>query len=300
MTNNLIQSKEPALGQKQRGKKYYARLISRKILNYLGLIIVSCFFLFPFFFMFFKAMMGNQESIGVPVVHFFPEKLQLTYFKKALDADMFLWLKNTVIVVVCNCIFVPLMSSLCAYGFSRLKFKTRDFWFYATLATMMLPGSVTQVPLYSLFHSLSLLGSIRALIIPNIFGGGAMNIFLIRQFMRSIPSALDEAATIDGASRLRIFWSIIFPSCTPIIIYVMINQFLGSWNDFSSPLIFANAEESYTLALGIYMRYMSTIENPFSNVKMAAGVLMCIPPVIVFLFMQKQLINGVITTGLKG
>lgn len=177
MTNNLIQSKESALGQKQRGKKYYARLISRKILNYLGLIIVSCFFLFPFFFMFFKAMMGNQESIGVPVVHFFPEKLQLTYFKKALDDDMFLWLKNTVIVVVCNCISVPLMSSLCAYGFSRLKFKTRDFWFYATLATMMLPGSVTQVPLYSLFHSLNLLGSIRALIIPNIFGGGAMNIF---------------------------------------------------------------------------------------------------------------------------
>ena len=118
--------------------------------------------------------------------------------------------------------------------------------------------------------------------------------------MRSIPSALDEAATIDGASRLRIFWSIIFPACTPIIIYVMINQFLGSWNDFSSPLIFANAEESYTLALGIYMRYMSTIENPFSNVKMAAGVLMCIPPILVFLFMQKQLINGVVTTGLKG
>lgn len=86
----------------------------------------------------------------------------------------------------------------------------------------------------------------------------------------------------------------------PILIYTMINAFLGSWNDFSSPLIYANSEDSYTLALGIYNRFMSTVENPFSNVKMASGVLMCIPPVIVFLCMQKQLINGVVTSGLKG
>lgn len=300
MMNNLLQTQSQTRRLGNHKKSYSARRIILKVVNYLALIAVSCFFLFPFFFMFFKAVMEDYESIGVPVVRFFPTIWQWDSFKAALDSDMWLWIKNTVIVVVCNCIFVPLMSSLCAYGFSRLKFKTRDFWFYATLATMMLPGSVTQVPLYALFHSLNLLGSIRALIIPNIFGGGAMNIFLIRQFMRSIPSALDEAATIDGASKLRIFASIIFPACMPIIIYVVITQFLGSWNDFSSPLIFANKENSYTLALGIYMRYVATNDNPFSNVKMASGVIMCIPPIIVFLFMQKRLINGVVTTGLKG
>lgn len=295
---NIIVSNDSAVNKMK--KEVLARRIAGKTVNYLGLIIVSLFFLFPFFFMLFKAMMGNQESIGVPEVHFFPTEWHFEYFAKALDADMLLWFKNTLIVVICNCISVPLMSALCAFGFSRLKFKTRDFWFYATLATMMLPGTVTQVPLYSLFYHLNLLGSIRALIVPNIFGGGAMNIFLMRQYMRSIPSALDEAATIDGASRFRIFFVIMLPACTPILIYTMINAFLGSWNDFSSPLIFANSEDSYTLALGIYNRFMSTVENPFSNIKMASGVLMCIPPVIVFLCMQKQLINGVVTSGLKG
>ena len=287
-------------GKRQLKRKVLARRIAGKTVNYLGLIIVSLFFLFPFFFMLFKAMMGNQESIGVPDVHFLPTEWHFEYFAKALDEDMLLWFKNTLIVVVCNCISVPFMSALCAFGFSRLKFKTRNFWFYATLATMMLPSTVTQVPLYSLFYHLNLLGSIRALIVPNIFGGGAMNIFLMRQYMRSIPSALDEAATIDGASKFRIFLVIFLPACMPILIYTMINAFLGSWTDFSSPLIYANSEDSYTLALGIYNRFMSTVENPFSNVKMASGVLMCIPPVIVFLCMQKQLINGVVTSGLKG
>lgn len=189
-------------GKRQLKRKVLARRIAGKTVNYLGLIIVSLFFLFPFFFMLFKAMMGNQESIGVPDVHFLPTEWHFEYFAKALDEDMLLWFKNTLIVVVCNCISVPFMSALCAFGFSRLKFKTRNFWFYATLATMMLPSTVTQVPLYSLFYHLNLLGSIRALIVPNIFGGGAMNIFLMRQYMRSIPSALDEAATIDGASKI--------------------------------------------------------------------------------------------------
>lgn len=286
--------------KKKRKNQIAVRCISRKIGNYLILIVVSFFFLFPFFFMLFKSMMGNQESIGVPEVHFFPTDWHFEYFAKALDDDMLLWFKNTLIVVLCNCISIPFMSALCAFGFSRLKFKTRNFWFFATLATMMLPSTVTQVPLYSLFYHLNLLGSIRALIVPNIFGGGAMNIFLMRQYMRSIPSALDEAATIDGASKFRIFLVIILPACMPILIYTMINAFLGSWNDFASPLIYANSENSYTLALGIYNRFMSTVENPFSNIKMASGVLMCIPPVVVFLCMQKQLINGVVTSGIKG
>lgn len=299
MMNDLQTNLYTQVREKQQ-KEVRLRKGLKNTVNYIVLIVVSLFFLFPFFFMFFKSMMGNQESIGVPEVHFFPSVWHFEYYSKAFDADMLLWFKNTLIIVVCNCISVPFFSALCAFGFSRLKFKTRDFWFFATLATMMLPSSVTQVPLYSLFYRLGLLNSIKALIIPNIFGGGAMNIFLMRQYMRSIPSALDEAATIDGASKFRTFAVIVIPACFPIIIYTMINAFLGSWNDFSSPLIYANSESSYTLALGIYHRFMSTVENPFSNVKMASGVLMCIPPVIVFLCMQKRLINGVVTSGIKG
>ena len=276
-----------------------AKEITCKTVNYFFLVLVSLFFLFPFFFMLFKAMMGDAESIGNPTVRFLPSVWHFEYFAEALDAEILSYLKNTLIVVLCNCISVPLSSALCAYGFARLKFKTRDFWFFATLATMMLPASVTQVPLYALFYKLGMIGNISSLIIPNLFGGGAMNIFLMRQFMRTVPVALDEAAIIDGASRFRIFWNIMLPACVPILIFTMINAFLGSWNDFTSPLIYANRPSSYTLALGIYQKFLNS-SKVFSNIKMATGVLMSITPIIVFLIMQKQLINGVVTTGVKG
>lgn len=114
-----------------------AKEITCKTVNYFFLVLVSLFFLFPFFFMLFKAMMGDAESIGNPTVRFLPSVWHFEYFAEALDAEILSYLKNTLIVVLCNCISVPLSSALCAYGFARLKFKTRDFWFFATLATMM-------------------------------------------------------------------------------------------------------------------------------------------------------------------
>ena len=138
--------------------------------------------------------------------------------------------------------------------------------------------------------------------LPNIFGGGAVNIFLIRQFMRGIPRELENAAKIDGANVWQIFWRIMIPLCMPIITFIMVNTFIGVWNDFMGPLIYLQGNpDQYTLAVGIYYKFMGGLaQENFPNQQMAVGVLMSIPPAILFFIFQKQLIEGVTMSGLKG
>ena len=279
-----------------------AKEITCKTVNYFFLVLVSLFFLFPFFFMLFKAMMGDAESIGNPTVRFLPSVWHFEYFAEALDAEILSYLKNTLIVVLCNCISVPLSSALCAYGFARLKFKTRDFWFFATLATMMLPASVTQVPLYALFYKLGMIGNISSLIIPNLFGGGAMNIFLMRQFMRTVPVALDEAAIIDGCSRIGVLFRIIVPNAAPIFATLIVFSFNGAWSDYVGPSIYLmGMETKYTLSVGLTQlknKAGATGEIEWHKI-MAACVMFALPMVVVLFSAQNAFTRGIVTSGIK-
>lgn len=279
--------------------------IVKKAVIYAVLIFFSLFFLFPFAFMFFKSVMGDLESVGMPYVRFLPSEWHFENYASVFDASFLRFFRNTMIVVVCNMIGVPLAACLCAYGFARGRFRGKNFWFLMVLATVMLPGAVTQVPIYILFKSMGMTGTLLPLIVPNLFGGGALNIFLVRQFVRSLPKELDEAAVIDGASRPRIFFTVILPLLKPIIIYIMVNTFMTSWRDFNSALVYigntASSREWQTLALGIYYKYLirgST--DVYPNLQMATGVIMVLPVAVLFLIFQRQLIDGVVLSGVKG
>ena len=248
--------------------------------------------------------MGDLESYGTYGIHFFPKEWHIENYLKVFSVDFLRYFRNTLIVVVCNIIFVPLAACLCAYGFARGRFKTKGFWFTLVLSTIMLPGAVTQVPVYVLFKQMGLTGTLAPLIVPGIFGGGALNIFLARQFIRSLPKEMDEAATIDGAGKLTIFLRIIFPLLKPIVIYIVINTFMTCWRDFDSALVYigntSSSRKWQTLALGIYYKFLiSGTSAVYPNIQMATGVITVIPIAVLFLVFQRQLIDGVVMTGLK-
>jgi multiple sugar transport system permease protein len=162
----------------------------------------------------------------------------------------------------------------------------------------MLPGAVTLIPLYVLYFRVGWLDTFKPLIVPAYFGGGAFNIFLLRQFFKGIPVELEEAAVLDGAGRLRIWWQIFLPLSKPVLATVTVFTFQGVWNDFYGPLIFLSSPEKYTLALGINLfRGLYTTQIPLM---MAMSFLMVIPMIIVFFVAQRQMIRGVILTGIKG
>ena len=212
-------------------------------------------------------------------------------------------LLNTLIVVGINMTAAPLAAAFSAFGFARMPFKLKKPLFVFIMSTLMLPSLVTQIPTYILFANLHLLNSLTPLFLSTFFGGGILNIFLIMQFMRSIPKDIDNAATIDGASPFRIFFSIILPLCKPILLYISISVFTGCWNDIQGPLIYLNSASSakYTLSLGFYYDFGPGGKYQlYKNQQMALGVLMTLPPAIVFFIFQKQLLEGVTMTAVKG
>lgn len=231
---------------------------------------------------------------------FVPKVWHWENYKNAVTAvPFFLFLENTLIILIPVMIGTVFSSALCAYGFARFRFKGKRFLFLVLLATMMLPGQVTMIPMFIMFKEAGWVDTFLPLIIPSFFGGGAFNIFLIRQFMRGIPRDLDEAAFMDGASRWGIFTRIMLPLSKPPLIAVSIFTFMGVWNDFQGPLIYLNTNTKYTLALGLSM--FKGLYNVEWNMLMAATVLIMLPAIIVFFFLQKYFIEGIsLSSATKG
>lgn len=273
-----------------------------KVFSHIALIILSLFFVFPFLYMFFMSFMTDLQSMGNPTVTFFPTgKWMIENYKTVFDLSFLNSFKNTMIIILINLVTVPFVATLCAFGFSRCRFRGRNFVFAVVLATIMLPSVVIQIPLYVMYVKLNWINTVLPLTVPAAFGGGAMNIFLARQFMRSIPSSFDEAAVIDGANRFQVFTRIYLPLMRPILIFIMIGVFNGTWNDFMGPLMYLRTEKSYTLALYVYYKFAGGLaEGKFPNVQMATGVILIIPAAAVFFTFQKQLIDGVGIGGIKG
>lgn len=267
-----------------------------KIVQYLILTIIAIFLAFPFFLLISRSFMTEADINAARLIpsHFTFDNYRTIF--KLNNYMLYTW--NTIKVVGCNMVLVPLSASLCAYAFSRLQWKGREFVFSCVLATIMIPGTVLQIPLYVMFYDFGWLGSLKPLIIPAAFGGGAINIFLLRQFMRTIPKEIDEAAIIDGANAFKRYL-LLLPLCSPILIYIVVGTFAGGWSDFFGPLVYLTKRETYTLAVIIYQDSLAS-ELSGANLKMAAGAFMSLFPALLFVLYQRKLIDGIMVGAVKG
>ena len=226
----------------------------------------------------------------------FPQAV--TYHSQELGyIPLLVYARNTIVVTILCVIGAVTSNALVAYSFARLKWPGRDLFFGLTLATMMIPFPVLMVPTFSLFRWLGWIGTFRPLWVPAVFGS-AFSIFLLRQFFKTIPMELSEAAKIDGASEIRTFFSVIVPLARPALTVVAIFTFMGTWNDFLGPLIYLVDQKTFTLSLGLQAYQTQHGGTPW-NLLMAATLLVILPLVIVFFFAQKVFIQGIATSGIK-
>ena len=206
--------------------------------------------------------------------------------------------KNTLIIVLLNQLGTLLSSASVAYGFARLRFRGRHFFFLLMLSTLMLPSQVTLIPTYFLFSKLGWVNSLRPLIIP-VYFGSAFNIFLLRQYFMTISPELDDAAKIDGCGFWGIFWRIIIPLSAPAMGVVAIFQFTYDWNNFFDPLIYINSPKYFPVALGLRMLQGTLVQVPVQQI-MAMTLVSIIPVLVVFVVAQRSFIQGIVVTGVKG
>src|SRR5262245_21323564 len=208
--------------------------------------------------------------------------------------------RNTVFLTVAASIGATASSALVGYAFARYRAPGSNVVFTVLLATMMIPFQVTMIPQFILFKTLGWTNTFLPLIVPYWLGGGAFYIFLLRQFLRTIPTDFDNAARIDGANDLQIFWHVVLPLAKPALATVAIFNFVHHWNDFLGPLIYLTDDALYTVSLGL--RYMQASgQQGISDVTtlMAMSLVATLPTIVLFFFAQKQFIQGIVTTGLK-
>lgn len=206
------------------------------------------------------------------------------------------WLINSLVVATLTALLTVLISSLSAFAYARMKFKGRKLMFNILMLTMMIPSVVSLIPNYITISAMGLKNTLAALIIPML--GGVSNVFLVRQFLYSIPKELDEAALIDGANHFKLFFRIILPQMVPILVVVGLNTFLASWNDILWPLIINTSVDSRTITAGL-KNVEVTFEQDIPCI-MAATVISALPVFIIYLFSQKYLIRGIsLTSGMK-
>lgn len=209
-----------------------------------------------------------------------------------------LFLQNTIVYTATTIVGATLSSALVGYSFARLRWIGRDLMFMVVLATMMLPYHVTMIPVFAIWRTLGFVDTLWPLIVPAFFGGGAFNVFLMRQFFMTVPLELDDAAKIDGCGVLGIFWRILVPLSRPVIGVVAIFQFLYRWNDFMGPLIYLNTTRRYTLALGLQL--FRGQYNTEWELLMAASVICMLPVLVIYFVAQRYFVQGIVFTGIKG
>ncbi len=222
----------------------------------------------------------------------------VTYRADLLGYVPFLrYARNTLYIAILSVIGTVLSNALVAYGFARINWPGRDIFFALTIATMMIPSAVLQVPVYVLFKSLGWIGSPKPLWVPAFFGS-AFNIFLLRQFLMSVPFELSDAAKIDGCSEFRTFRDVVLPLIKPALAVVALFNFMHVWNDFLGPLLYLTDQKTYTLAYGL-QAYQSQHGGTQWPLLMAAATIVVLPVILVFFFTQRTFIQGITVTGMK-
>lgn len=253
------------------------------------LVIVS---VYPFIFMILTSF--TQKKIMSASFDFKTMDLR-NYRTLTSNFPVFTYLKNSVIVVSCACFFNVVIATLAGYAFAKKKFPLKEGIFWLYLATLMMPGQVILIPVFTIMKNMNLLNTYPSLflIILDAFG-----VFLMRQFMEGIPDELIESARIDGCGELGTFTRIILPLSKPVIVSLVVFTFITSWNDFIWPLVMVTRDEMKTLTLGLSMLQNNYVSN--YGLIMAGAALAFIFPFILYCILQKQFVEGIALSGIKG
>ncbi len=284
-------------------EKYHSikRAKTRSTIIYHTLVMITCFaMLYPLFWMVASSFKPNTE-IFVTVTSLIPKTFTwenyVTGWKGFAELSFGVFFKNSILVAVLATIGSVFSSAVCAFGFARIKFKGRGFWFVCMIITMMLPGQVLMIPRFVLFNKLGWVGTYLPMTVPAFFGG-AFDIFLIMQFIRGIPRDMDEAARIDGCSWYGIFGYITLPMIVPALVTVAVLTFIGSWSDFMGSLLYLNKPQMYTSAYAL--KLFSDASFTDFGATFAMSNIALIPILVLFFFFQKNLVEGISMQGLKG
>lgn len=264
---------------------------------YLALAALATVLLLPFVWML-SLSLKTPAQIGQYPPRLLPDPIAWDNYRLALmvQQPFFLYLRNTAIIAGLVILGEVFSSTFVAYGFAKLRFPGREFFFTILLSTLMVPFVVKLVPLFVFFKKLEWINTFLPLVVPPFFGT-PFSIFLMRQFFLSIPTELNEAARIDGASELRIWRQIYLPLCKPAIAVVVIFAFQNVWNDFLGPLVYLQRQNVKTVTLGLYGLIGMLMEY---HTVMAGAVAVILPMVIIFLLFQRFFIKGIAVSGLKG
>jgi len=272
------------------------RLIGIKIILYVGLILYAIITFLPFAWAL-SASFKTLSEIIVGGINFIPQQFTLDNYKTIfLKEPLFgRWLVNSVFVAVCITGCNLLFNSMAGYAIARIRFPGNKFWFFLILAVLMIPSQITLIPSYLILKNLGWLNSYQGLIVPNVVN--ATFIFMMRQFFINFPKELEEAAALDGLSRMEIFFSIVLPLAKPALAAQAIFIFMGAWNNFLMPLIVLSDPEMFTLPLGLNTfkgQYIS-----YWNYIMAASMVLTLPALAIYAFFNRYFIQGVAFTGSK-
>lgn len=254
--------------------------------------------LYPILWMIASSLKPESE-IFTNVTSLIPSMLNWKNYVDGWLAGFDVYFKNSLIITISVVIGALFSSSLVAYGFARINFKFKSVLFACLLITVMLPMQITLVPQYILFQKLGWVNTFLPLIVPAYVGGIPFFIFLMIQFIRSIPRELDEAAVIDGCSSFGIFWRVILPLCKPALSTVAIFAFMWTWDDFFAQLIYLNDSSLFTVSLGLNMFSDPDTMTDWGPL-LAMSTLSLVPQLILFMIFQNELTEGIATSGLKG
>ncbi|MBW7453841.1 carbohydrate ABC transporter permease [Paenibacillus sepulcri] len=271
--------------------------------RHIFMIVFSVLMLYPVLWWIGASLKQNSE-LSSPNI--FPSVPQWSNFVKGWNSvpghsftDFYL---NTFGLELAVLIATLISSTLVAFGFARLDFPLKSFWFALLMLTLMMPGQVLIIPQYALFYQLGWVNTYLPFIVPHLLAsgaGGTFFVFLLIQFVRGIPRELDESAKMDGCTWFDIYWRVVMPLTKPAIVTVMIFCFLWNWDDFLGHLLYINSVDKYTVGLALRMINDSQSAQQWGQL-LAMSLVSIIPATLVFMFLQKYFVEGIATTGIKG
>ena len=281
------------------------RYVGQRLILYVLGIGVTFLFAVPFAWMVSTSLKSADTVYRLPF-HWIPRPAHFENYWQAWNAFPFtLYLRNTIFITVVSVAGDLFSCSLVAYGFARVRFPARGLFMTLLLGTMMLPWEVTFIPRFVIMHRMGWVNTFLPLTVPSWFAVGSSKVFLLRQFFRSIPGDLEDAARIDGATFFGCYWRIILPLSRPVLAVVAIHSFIGNWNSFLGPLIYLNNDKMWTLNVGLSMfqdaySQMFGVGIPQMHWFMAVATIILLPIIVLFLALQRYFVTGIVLTGMKG
>lgn len=297
---SLVAQHADAASARQGGGKRSSRfkVRAKELFLYVALILLSVLYLLPLYWMISTSLKRTGSEMVIPPQWIPNPIVWSNYVDVFVQVPLTLYIRNSTIITLTATFLGVLTASLAGYGFARLRFPGRNFFFTLCIASLMLPEIVTLIPEFILFRRIGWVNTFLPLIVPWSLAGSAFAVFLFRQYCLTIPIELDEAARVDGAGTLRIWWTIIVPLSKAVLATLAILSFIHHWNEFLRPLIYLGRPELRTLAIGL--RAFRGEYQLAWNYMMAVALIMLVPILVLFFLAQRQFVQGIVMTGIKG